>query len=163
MSPPAPVKQGRAKKIHAVVSSSTTPSADHDHAVKVLLPLVHNHAAASRLTSHEACLAIGGYSLPSLSTLGSHVHLSSAGTRSITAGTWLPHPHQVAFSKKHKVSKQSVAHGRKGGKKKKKKKKRVHLLHVSQVAFRHMVVLLIYYQLLRWKVIWEREKRTEYQ
>lgn len=45
---------------------------------------------------------MGGYSLPSLSTLGSHVHLSSAGTPSITAGTWFPHPHQVVFSKKQK-------------------------------------------------------------
>ncbi|KAG8428458.1 Kelch repeat-containing protein 3 [Metarhizium acridum] len=76
-------------------SSSTTPSADHAG----LFPLVHNHAAAIPLTSHEARLAIGGYSLPSLSTVGSHVHLSPAGTPSITAGTWFPHPHQVVFSK----------------------------------------------------------------
>lgn len=41
---------------------------------------------------------MGGYILPSLSTRGSHVHLSSAAMPSMTMAMWLPQPHHVAFS-----------------------------------------------------------------
>jgi hypothetical protein len=41
---------------------------------------------------------MGGYSLPSLSILGSQVHLCSGEMASMTMGTWLPQPHQVDFS-----------------------------------------------------------------
>lgn len=38
---------------------------------------------------------IGGYSVPSFSTLGSHLHHSSLGTLSMTEGTCAPHPNHV--------------------------------------------------------------------
>ena len=40
----------------------------------------------------------GGYSVPSLVTLGSQVHHWSFSTLSITSGTWFPHPCHVVFS-----------------------------------------------------------------
>ncbi|KAH7400401.1 hypothetical protein BKA64DRAFT_671799 [Cadophora sp. MPI-SDFR-AT-0126] len=44
-----------------------------------------------------ALAALGGYCLLLKSTLGSQVHLSSAGMLSMTEGMCLPQPHQVAF------------------------------------------------------------------
>jgi hypothetical protein len=41
---------------------------------------------------------LGGYWCPAFSTLGSQVHHSSWGTRSMTPEMWLPQPHQVVFS-----------------------------------------------------------------
>ena len=48
--------------------------------------------------SQSALAAMGGYSLPSLSTLGEHVHQFSAGTGSMTDWTWEPQPHHDVFS-----------------------------------------------------------------
>jgi hypothetical protein len=42
--------------------------------------------------------AFGGYILPSTSTFGSQVHLSSSGMESMTVGICWPQPHQEAFS-----------------------------------------------------------------
>jgi len=57
------------------------------------------HEERSDAGSQSAFAAIGGYSLPSFSIFGSHVHRSSTGTLSIMLGTWLPQPHQEVFSK----------------------------------------------------------------
>jgi hypothetical protein len=46
----------------------------------------------------SGCGPLGGYCLPSFSTLGVQVHRSFSGTSSMMLGTWLPHPHQLAFS-----------------------------------------------------------------
>lgn len=62
------------------------------------LPLNHSTALAALPISHAGDLAMGGYSVPLTSNLGSHEQRSSAEIESITAGTWLPQPHQVAFS-----------------------------------------------------------------
>jgi hypothetical protein len=43
-------------------------------------------------------LPIGGYSVPSFSTLGVQVHHSASGIAFMTPGTCEPQPHQVAFS-----------------------------------------------------------------
>lgn len=48
-------------------------------------------------------LAMGGYALPSFSTLGSQTQRSSAGMLSMTTSTWAPQPHQVAFSEGESV------------------------------------------------------------
>ncbi|CAG9970984.1 unnamed protein product [Clonostachys byssicola] len=72
----------------------TTPSADHSGR----FPITQSTAAAAFPTSHEGDLAMGGYSLPPFSTLGSQAHRSSSGMVSITIGTWAPQPHHVAFS-----------------------------------------------------------------
>ena len=45
-----------------------------------------------------ADLAWGGYSLPSISTLGSQVHHLSSGTPAKTDGTWLPQPFQACLA-----------------------------------------------------------------
>lgn len=39
--------------------------------------------------------ALGGYSTPLRSTRGSQVHQADLSTESMTAGMWLPQPHQV--------------------------------------------------------------------
>jgi hypothetical protein len=41
---------------------------------------------------------MGGYSLPSFSTLGSQVHHSACSIFAMTDGTCFPHPHHVFFS-----------------------------------------------------------------
>lgn len=71
----------------------TTPSADHSGR----FPITQRTAAAAFPTSHEGDLAMGGYSLPPFSILGSQVHRSSSVMVSITIGTWEPQPHHVAF------------------------------------------------------------------
>lgn len=48
--------------------------------------------------SQAGCLAMGGYDLPSRSTLGSQAQRSPSGTLSMTMATWEPQPHQVDFS-----------------------------------------------------------------
>lgn len=52
----------------------------------------------SHAGSQSALSAIGGYCLPSRSTLGSHVHHSSFGLASMTFGMCWPHPHHEALS-----------------------------------------------------------------
>lgn len=47
---------------------------------------------------------IGGYCLPSFSTVGSQVQRLSSATEAITVGTCWPHPHQVTFSMDEIVS-----------------------------------------------------------
>lgn len=75
-------------------SSSTTPSADQPG----FFPFAHKTIPASHPTSQLGDLAMGGYCLPSRSTLGSHSHRSSSGIVSSTLGTCIPQPHQVALS-----------------------------------------------------------------
>jgi hypothetical protein len=75
-------------------SPSTTPSASHT----ALFPFIHRTKPAIHPTSQFGCLAMGGYALPSRSTLGSQVHQLSSGTESSTEGMCLPQPHQVCFS-----------------------------------------------------------------
>jgi len=52
----------------------------------------------SDIGSQSAVAAFGGYILPSTSTFGSQVHLSSSGMESMTVGICWPQPHQEAFS-----------------------------------------------------------------
>lgn len=47
---------------------------------------------------HQKLLPLGGYSCPSRSILGPHVHHCSKGTWSMTPGTWLPQPNHVVLS-----------------------------------------------------------------
>ena len=53
----------------------------------------HNHAG-----SQSALPAMAGYCLPSRSTVGVQEQRCAAGMPSMTAGTWLPQPHQEALS-----------------------------------------------------------------
>lgn len=76
------------------ICCSTTPSADQP----AFFPRVQSTSEAALRTSQSACLAMGGYFLPSRSTLGSQAQRFVSGTLSITEGTWLPQPHQEAFS-----------------------------------------------------------------
>lgn len=61
--------------------------------------ILSGHQMAHWPASH-GLLALGGYDLPSLSTLGSQVQRSSSGTVSMTMAMCEPHPHQVDLSGK---------------------------------------------------------------
>ncbi len=79
--------------------SCTTPSGDH----AAFLPPIQSTASAAFSMSQEGDLAMGGYCLPSRSTLGSQAQRSSSGMVSMTMGTWEPQPHQVDFSERTRV------------------------------------------------------------
>lgn len=61
-------------------------------------PSLLTNKSHSQPGSQSAFTAIGGYSTPSFSTFGSHVHQFSRGNLSITMGMCWPQPHQEVFS-----------------------------------------------------------------